>query len=191
VAEQLRKSWCFWNKGYLGNKCREFLFKFHNNILGTNERVSKFIAGHNPECTLCETGNEPRPRPSETFCHIFFECPYSSRYRNAIENKFFPELNGADPSVKKLFWFTSALPSNRELKYNEFISAVVAVSNYYIWTAKLQKNLLSVNIVLIDLEWKICKMLGVSKKLLASKQNSDAFICRYDFFREGGRGDPP
>lgn len=191
VAEQLRKSWGFWNKGYLGNKCREFLFKFHNNILGTNERVSKFIAGHNPECTLCETGNEPRPRPSETFCHIFFECPYSSRYRNAIENKFFPELNGADPSVKKLFWFTSALPSNRELKYNEFISAVVAVSNYYIWTAKLQKNLLSVNIVLIDLEWKICKMLGVSKKLLASKQNSDAFVCRYDFFRAGGRGDPP
>jgi hypothetical protein len=56
------------------------------------------------------------------------------------------------------------LPTNRGAEYNEFISAVVATTNYFIWSAKLQKNSLPVDIVLIDLEWKIRKMLGVSKK---------------------------
>jgi hypothetical protein len=187
---QLRKCWGFWNKNYLGNKCREFLFKFYNNILGTNERVSKFVQGHNPECTLCEISKEPRPRQAESFCHVFFSCAYSSKIRDAVERKFFPELNNVDPLLKKSFWFISAMPNNRGAEYNEFISAVVATTNFFIWTAKLQKNLLPVDIVLIDLEWKIRKMLGVSKKLVASKQNHNSYICRYDFFREGGRGVP-
>jgi hypothetical protein len=84
----------------------------------------------------------------------------------------------------------SAIPSIRGVEYNEFISAVVSTTNFFIWTAKLQKNILPINVLLIDLEWKIRKMLSISKKLDASKQNSNAYICRYDFFREGGRGVP-
>jgi hypothetical protein len=189
-ATQLRKCWGFWNKTYLGNKCREFLFKFYNNILGTNDRVSKFVQGHNPECTLCEISNEPLPRQTESFNHIFVTCAYSEKIREAVVNKFFPEVVGVDPTVKKNFWFLAAIPTNRGTEYNEFISAVVSTTNYFIWTAKLQKNLVPVNVVLIDLEWKIRKMLSISKKLEASKQNSNAYICRYDFFREGGRGVP-
>jgi hypothetical protein len=136
----LRKCWGFWNKNYLGNKCRQFLFKFYNNILGTNERVSEFVQGHNPECTLCEISSEPRPRQAESFCHVFFSCAYSSKIRDAVERKFFPELNNVDPLLKKSFWFIAALPTNRGAEYNEFISAVVATTNFFIWSAKLQKK---------------------------------------------------
>jgi hypothetical protein len=189
-ATQLRKCWGLWNKTYLGNKCREFLFKFYNNILGTNDRVSKFVQGHNPECTLCELSNEPLPRQSESFCHIFFSCAYSEKIRDAVVRKFFPEIVGAEILVRKRFWFISALPTQRGEEFNEFTSAVVATTNYFIWTAKLQKNFLPADVILTDLEWKIRKMLGLSKKLTASKQNSNSYICRYDFFREGGRGVP-
>jgi hypothetical protein len=109
----LKKCWGFWNKSYLGNKCREFLFKFYNNILGTNDRVSKFVQGHNPECTLCEINNEARPIPAESFYHVFFTCPYSGKIRDAVEKNFFPELNNVDVVIKKTFWFTSGLPTNR------------------------------------------------------------------------------
>jgi hypothetical protein len=189
-SSYLKKCWGFWNKSYLGNKCREFLFKFYNNILGTNDRVSKFVQGHNPECTLCEINKEPRPRQAESFYHVFYACPYSSKIRDAVIQKFFPELSNADAVAKKTFWFTFGLPGNRGTEYNEFISAVVATTNYFIWTAKLQKNCLSSEIILLDLDWKIRKMLSASKKLTASKQNCNAYICRYDFFREGGRGVP-
>jgi hypothetical protein len=187
---QLRKCWGFCNKTYLGNKCREFLFKFYKNILGTNDRVSKFVHGHNPECTLCEISNEPLPRQAESFNHIFASCIYSERIREAVVKKYFPEIVDADIVVKKNFWFMAAIPSIRGVEYNEFISAVVSTTNYFIWTAKLQKNLMPINVVLIDLEWKIRKMLSISKKLEASKQNSNSYVCRYDFFREGGRGVP-
>jgi hypothetical protein len=96
----------------------------------------------------------------------------------------------AETTIRKRFWFFAALPTLRGEEFNEFISAVVATTNYFIWTAKLQKNFLPANVILIDLEWKVRKMLGISKKLAASKQNSNSYICRYDFFREGGRGVP-
>jgi hypothetical protein len=97
---------------------------------------------------------------------------------------------GAETTVRKRFWFIAALPTQRGEEFNEFISAVVATTNYFIWTAKLQKNFLPANVILMDLEWKVRKMLSISKKLAASKQNSNSYICRYDFFREGGRGVP-
>jgi hypothetical protein len=153
-------------------------------------RVSKFVQGHNPDCTLCKLSNEQLPRQAEPFSHIFFSCAYSGKIRVAVENKFFSELVDADTTIRKNFWFLSALPTNRGTEFNEFISAVVATTNYLIWTAKLQKIFLPINVILIDLEWKIRKMLSISKKLEASKQNSNSYICRYDFFREGGRGVP-
>jgi hypothetical protein len=137
---QLRKCWGFWNKTYLGNKCREFLFKFYNNILGTNDRVSKFVQGHNPECTLCVISNEPLPRQAESFNHIFFSCVYSERIREAVEKKYFPEIVDADLDVRKNFWFMAAIPSIRGVEYNEFISAVVSTTNFFIWTANYKRT---------------------------------------------------
>jgi hypothetical protein len=102
--------WGEWNNGYFNNRCREFLFKFRNNILGLNSRVCKFVPGISAECSLCIAGNEPRPIQSESF--------------NATELEW------------KTFWFLSILPGmNRN---NPFLSALVSLTNFHIWCSNAE-----------------------------------------------------
>jgi hypothetical protein len=64
-----------WNFGFYPANVRVFLFKYYNNILGINSRVSHFNPLINGSCTFCGI-NGPYPPNNETFVHIFFECPY-------------------------------------------------------------------------------------------------------------------
>jgi len=62
-----------WNLSFLDNSTRVFSFKLHNNTLGLNTRVSKFIRGHSHECSFCQiTQNGEDNR--ETPLHFFFQC---------------------------------------------------------------------------------------------------------------------
>jgi hypothetical protein len=70
----LKNIWSFWNFSGQQNTIWEFTFKFYNNQLGINTRVSHFVAGHNRGCNLCTLKNV-NPTPDETFKHIFFDCP--------------------------------------------------------------------------------------------------------------------
>jgi hypothetical protein len=67
----LRFCWGEWQKNYYGNRCKEFLYKVRNNILGTNQRVNKFVQGIDAECSLCTANKEPRPIQAESFIHVF------------------------------------------------------------------------------------------------------------------------
>ena len=67
-----------WNKLFLSSEIKVFLYKFYNNILGTNLRVSKFNRKTNPECTFSAI-NGPFPVPREDFSHIFFNCPSTKK----------------------------------------------------------------------------------------------------------------
>jgi hypothetical protein len=76
----LRFCWGEWQKNYYGNCSKEFLYKFRNNILGTNQRVSKFVPGIDAECSLCVANKEPLPIQVESSNHVFFYCTYTGRY---------------------------------------------------------------------------------------------------------------
>ncbi len=167
--------WGEWQKTFYGNRMREFLYKFRNNILGTNQRVSKFIVGHSAECNLCVVGKEPLPIPAESFSHIFFECPHSSRYRDAVENNFFPEVRNTTEQAKRNFWFTGILPGIR--KNNIFISSIVAVVNYNIWNMKLKKELSPVGVFIEDTLCMINRILKLSVKVREVKQNTNFHVC--------------
>ena len=155
-----------------------FLFKFRNNILGLNIRVSKFILGHNAECTLCLLGGEPAPRQAETFVHFFFECVYSERYRIMVLARYFPEIAGLGTDEKKNFWFNGLMNVVSD-KRNLFISNVVSIFNYSIWELKLQKNLLPVNTFHENLKFSIRKLLKFNK-IQDAKRDNNYFICRED-----------
>ena len=59
-----------WNNNSLPGKIRTFLFKFYNNILGINARVSKFNNTVDPGCTFCTLKNT---RPvCKDLLHTFF-----------------------------------------------------------------------------------------------------------------------
>ena len=78
-------------------------YKYFNNILGLNTRVSKFIAGYSAECTFCVASKEPLPINSEGFLHLFFECPYGSKYRNIAERDFFAGNSSTKRRKQKKF----------------------------------------------------------------------------------------
>ncbi len=75
----LHSCWGEWQRHFYGNRCKEFLYKFRNNILGLNQRVANFVPGFEAECSLCVINYEPLPRNVESFMHLFFECNYSQK----------------------------------------------------------------------------------------------------------------
>jgi hypothetical protein len=68
----LRACWSAWNRNYFGNRHREFLFKFYNNILGVNARVAHFVAGYSAECTVCFINDEPAPHGRPKHFYMYF-----------------------------------------------------------------------------------------------------------------------
>jgi hypothetical protein len=178
----LRFCWGEWQKNFYGNRCKEFLYKFRNNILGINQRVNKFVHDVDAECSLCTVNKEPRPIQVESFIHVFFECTYTTPYRVRIIETFFPELRGADEITLKRFWFTGIVPGMR--RNNLFVSCIVNAVNYYIWNLKLKKSVNPLSIFIKDISDTVYKCLKMSKKLLEAKLSSNLIVCRHTF-------DPP
>ncbi len=128
-----------WNNTFFFNIQREFLFKYFNNILGINARVSKFVAGHPSECTFCTASREPLPINTEGFIHLFFECPHSEKYRSMAETEFFPELSRENTLNKKIFWVLGLVPDGNGYKSNLFMQSTVLTFNFLLWKMKLGK----------------------------------------------------
>jgi hypothetical protein len=81
----------WWNCFGAGNKLREFIFKFCNNLLGLNSRVHHFNHLVAEGCTFCSV-NKLLPVPRETFSHLFFDCPESSATLVQFEQKYLNNL---------------------------------------------------------------------------------------------------
>ena len=79
-----------WTVPFFDNALKTFIFKLHNNTLGYNYTVSKFVR-HQPDtytfCDIQETDDEVR----ETPIHLFFQCTSAEPI---IENIFRWALEG-------------------------------------------------------------------------------------------------
>ena len=62
-----------WTENHFDNSTKSFIFKLHNNSLGYNLMVSKFVRGHSPLCTFCSINRNPEDE-RETPLHLFFQC---------------------------------------------------------------------------------------------------------------------
>ncbi len=62
-----------WGIRGIPNRYRTFLFKYFNNLLGLNFRLSHFVANQQRGCTFCLLTNAVII-PDETFSHLFYEC---------------------------------------------------------------------------------------------------------------------
>ena len=71
----------------MDNEMKTFCFKLHNNTLGYNYTVNKFIRNHNPYCTFCTLSREPEDG-RETPYHIFFACRHTERIYEKIFRTF-------------------------------------------------------------------------------------------------------
>jgi hypothetical protein len=128
-----------WNSFFLPNRIREFQFRFLNNSLGLNSRVTHFVQDINESCTFCEIeGMFPAPR--ETFAHIFLECPVTGKYLDKFFNKFFPNKIVGN-HARKLFTFTGTLILREGEYCSLFGNTVSIIICYLIWECRLQKQI--------------------------------------------------
>jgi hypothetical protein len=130
-------SWLeLWNTGGLSNRIKTFFFKFYNNILGLNTRVSHFVANQNRCCTFCEgTGTTV---PDETFIHLFMECPTTFDWHNEFLRKYLPHLVHMDLQQRTSLFFWGILPGEGTL--NKFLILSIMIFQFCVWEEKLRKK---------------------------------------------------
>jgi hypothetical protein len=117
----------------------------------------------------------PFPVPSETFVHIFFDCPSVYKIIQTLYNKYF--LN---QTISKENYFLANL-SEME-KDNLLINILLDLFRYLIWQDKLGKKLPNATTLLVNLESLLAITVGTSRKL-----EEQFFGCLY--FQNGGNRD--
>jgi hypothetical protein len=175
VADPELKTLCSqWTVSCYPVKIREFIFKFRNNILGLNTRVSHFNNERGRHCTFCNLENGPNT--DESFLHLFFECPSTKRILNLFVDNFLGELLLTDDLEKKSFIFLGSNNLTKRID-NFFISTVAVFINFYIWECKLAKKIPVLENLKNDLFFGMEPIRILSSKLRADMQLNLA-LCR-------------
>ena len=157
-----------WNNSFLPGNLRTFLFKFYNNILGLNARVSKFNQQIDPSCTFCSIKNL-RPAEKESFAHLFYYCETTQKILAEFFKRYFT-INTPEISV-----FFCGTISNIE-RENRAFQLTLDVFRYHIWLNKLEKKTPVLSNILSEINDSLGSIYGASKVL---KQDTD--YC--NFFR--------
>jgi hypothetical protein len=182
-----------WSKNTLPNRLRTFLFKFYNNLLGLNTRVSHFGNNVSRNCTLCKINQQinltvngpstvpvlvpnPVPLPDESFKHIFYDCPVTKKLHTSFLDFYFTDLNFPNETDKLNFFFQGRI--NADFKYNLFIHIAVLAFQYCIWEMKLKKRILSFESTKIGYLEIIHSFFCTNKEARISSQKYNFPLCR-------------
>jgi len=157
------------------------LYKFYNNCLGINTRISHFVENADRKCTFCRIKN-PNSLTEETFQHLFIQCDTTENWHNVFLSNFLPELvrqlNNNVPE-KRLFWATGIYSDENGTKqYNAFISVTVQLFQYCIWEAKLRKKIPSFHTLKHEFFSLLKDIFENSGELKMSKNNCNFLLCR-------------
>ena len=125
-----------WGCKILDNATRTFCFKLHNNTLGYNYLVNKFIRNHSSLCTFCRIARNPEGE-RETPFHLFYSCPSVE----LVFNFFFQEILGRDNfrifTLSNYFGVIRSENANR----NYSLMIVSLLFKKYIWDCKMRETL--------------------------------------------------
>ncbi len=125
-----------WNSGGLTNRIKTFIFKFYNNLLCLNTRLSHFVINQSRGCTFCNGTVDPVP--DETFLHLFIDCPTTALWHDKFLDKYITlpaNLNRAQRLQLLLF---GILPNGT--RDNSFLAFAVILFQFCIWEEKLRKK---------------------------------------------------
>jgi hypothetical protein len=127
-----------WNCNGLPNRARTFLFRFFNNTLGINTRLSHFVPGHPRGCTFCRLNNGDNV-PDETFLHIFSTCPVVRNWQDKFLSLYFPDnYMRNDRERVNLFFIGRVHEPNVD---NYFVMLCIFIFQYVIWDARSKKKI--------------------------------------------------
>jgi hypothetical protein len=99
----LKKILSSWAPNYLGNKLREFIFKFRYNYLGLNNRINAFNNQVDPRCNFCRI-RDPDTVTRDSLSHFFFECNTTNNILRATLEKYFPDRR-TEIEAKMFYWY--------------------------------------------------------------------------------------
>jgi hypothetical protein len=167
-------SW--WDKNFLPNRYKEFLFKYTSNTLGLNSRVAHYNVNVNAGCTFCSI-NKMFPAPQESFRHLFMDCITTSMIHNRAGRDFFPELVINSNLQKEKLWFFGIYETDN-LTGNLFLQMLVGCIQIFIWECKLKKVLPSWDGVREFLYIKIRGWLQISSTLNDSRVSLNFNVFR-------------
>ncbi len=138
-----------WNSQGITNRARVFLFKFFNNILGINTRLSHFVPNHSRGCTFCQL-SAVNPVPDETFSHLFLDCNTVRKWHDGFLADYFPNGYVRDELDRKTIFFLGRVhePDND----NFFIGFTILLFQYHIWELRLKKRAPSYHSIKQELE---------------------------------------
>jgi hypothetical protein len=156
-------------------KLREFIFKFRNNLLGLNTRVSHFNGNVDRLCTFCKNSNVI-PVPEETFTHLFFECSFSKKAIKGFCAKYMPDylLDTDGKYIQFLFCGMNCITGTRD---NFFLSTVAISIMLYIWECKLRRIRPAIEALANDIFYGV-ENIGRASSTLYLAMNLDLHICR-------------
>jgi hypothetical protein len=123
-----------WDKQFLPNRFRVFLFKYYHNKLGTGSRIAHFLMDSDPSCIFC-TRAKLLPAPIESFSHVFYDCPIIFNIISRFCSEYFTV-----PVTREMFFGGNF--SELE-KNNKLCTILCDTLRYSIWQIRLQKNQIS------------------------------------------------
>ena len=131
-----------WNLPFLHNSFKDFIFKFRNNQLYTNDRLHAIDGLTDPGCTFCRIrGNFPAS--NETIRHFFLECPTTMDFVTRWCRQMDPAPNFLNNDDVTLYWY-GGTDINNDCKYLTFLFDSF---RYIIWNFKLRKKLPNFNML--------------------------------------------
>ena len=167
-----------WNSSGLPNRLREFLFKFFNNQLGLNTRISHFVGGSRG-CTFCVILKKDNP-PDESFSHLFYDCEVVKNLHNSLEETALKDSTGSQKMLKR-DWFGVEIME----KENKFKRILILTIQFFVWEAKLQKKLPVANHVLGETISLLENAMRTDTDLRLGRVNFNCHLCRHwDTLRE-------
>ena len=177
-AEKIIKSNnSLWGIHWLKNRVREFLFKFFNNKLGLNTRVSHFVEDFDRSCDLCKA-SKTLPACEESFTHLFFYCTVTAEMQQKFINKYLDTLANEinTPAEKKKLWFEWTGPQS---VVNSTLSRIIiGIFQFTLWECKIKKRAISFNTFMIDYFDNLKATVEMSHDLTEEKNVSNYLLCR-------------
>ena len=155
-----------WTKNVIDSWQKTFIFKLHNNTLGYNIAVSKFVRGHSPLCAFCELSRSPDDE-RETPLHLFFQC----RHVEPIIKVFFREILNNDFQVMTRTDYFGGF-NYENLFRNSTLDVVNILFKQYIWRCKNIKKLPNIDECRIFVLKNIEFMMKISAKFRRTWENS-------------------
>jgi len=150
---------------------REFIFKFLNNLLATNTKMSHYINGRARGCSFCSMAAVANI-PDETMRHLFFECQTVTTWRLGSILRQFPQLQ--INTVQ--FWFGAPEGQVQKNNYLQFFRWCFL---YTVWDFKLRLKRPAMETFWLECNSRIERGLKISpllrlKKLILRNHNVQA-----------------